>query len=96
MRYALVMAVAAVAIAAGTVAASAQTRGRVIVVPNVVYGDAIIYPDVIVRRPVPLTIPALDGVRNGTTREERDIHGGPGEIYIPGWPSFRGPMLRRW
>jgi hypothetical protein len=94
MRYALMMAVAAAAITAGASGASAQTRGSVVVVPNVVYRDVIVYPDVIVRRPVPLTIPALDGVRNGTTREERDIHGGPGEIYITGWPSFRGPMLR--
>jgi hypothetical protein len=60
----------------------------VIVIPGTVV------PYAIARPPASLTIPSLDGVRNGTTREERDIHGGPGEIYITGRPSFRGPMRR--
>ena len=86
MKHALMIAVAVLASAPAMEPVHAQTR--VIVVPNAAY------PGVTVRRPVPLTIPSLDGVRNGTTRQERDIHGGPGEIYITGWPSFRGPMLR--
>jgi hypothetical protein len=86
MKHALMIAVVVVASAPAVDAVHAQAR--VIVVPNAVY------PGVVVRRPAPLTIPSLDGVRNGTTRQERDIHGGPGEIYITGWPSFRGPMLR--
>jgi hypothetical protein len=86
MKHALMIAVAVLASAPAMEPVHAQTR--VIVVPNAAH------PRVTVRRPVPLTIPSLDGVRNGTTRHERDIHGGPGEIYITGWPSFRGPMLR--
>jgi hypothetical protein len=89
MKHALMIAVAVVVSAPAMNPAHAQTR--VIVVPNAAYPGA---AGVIVRRPVPLTIPSLDGVRNGTTRYERDIHGGPGEIYITGWPSFRGPMIR--
>ena len=41
------------------------------------------------REPAPRTGWALDGVRNGTTREERDRHGGP-EIDLTGRPVLTG------
>jgi hypothetical protein len=41
------------------------------------------------RQPAPGTGRALDGVRNGTTREERDRHGGP-EIDLSGRPVLTG------
>jgi hypothetical protein len=41
------------------------------------------------REAAPGTSRALDGVRNGTTREERDRHGGP-EIDLTGRPILTG------
>jgi hypothetical protein len=41
------------------------------------------------REAAPRTGWALDGVRNGTTREERDRHGGP-EIDLTGRPILTG------
>jgi hypothetical protein len=41
------------------------------------------------REAAPGTGRALDGVRNGTTREERDRHGGP-EIDLTGRPVLTG------
>jgi hypothetical protein len=41
------------------------------------------------REAAPGTSRALDGVRNGTTREERDRHGGP-EIDLTGRPLLTG------
>ncbi|MBV9970221.1 MAG: hypothetical protein JO228_09575 [Xanthobacteraceae bacterium] len=41
------------------------------------------------REAAPGTARALDGVRNGTTREERDRHGGP-EIDLTGRPLLTG------
>ena len=41
------------------------------------------------REPAPRTGWALDGIRNGTTREERDRHGGP-EIDLTGRPVLTG------
>ena len=41
------------------------------------------------REAAPRTARALDGVRNGTTREERDRHGGP-EIDLTGRPMLTG------
>jgi hypothetical protein len=41
------------------------------------------------REAAPRTARALDGVRNGTTREERDRHGGP-EIDLTGRPVLTG------
>ncbi len=41
------------------------------------------------RQPAPGTSRALDGVRNGTNREERDRHGGP-EIDLSGRPVLTG------
>jgi hypothetical protein len=41
------------------------------------------------REAAPGTGWALDGVRNGTTREERDRHGGP-EIDLTGRPLLTG------
>jgi hypothetical protein len=41
------------------------------------------------REAAPGTRRALDGVRNGTTREERDRHGGP-EIDLTGRPVLTG------
>jgi hypothetical protein len=41
------------------------------------------------REAAPRTARALDGVRNGATREERDRHGGP-EIDLTGRPVLTG------
>jgi hypothetical protein len=55
-----------------------------------------VYPGPIDREPAPGTGRSLDGVRNGTNREERDRHGGPGEIYLSrrGVPSYYVPFSR--
>jgi hypothetical protein len=60
-----------------------------------IYGG--IYPGIVAppyafppaREAAPGTGRALDGVRNGTTREERDRHGGP-EIDLTGRPLLTG------
>jgi hypothetical protein len=82
----LVVAIAALAFAADVSSASAQA------------GDApspageFASPSPIDRQPAPRTSQSLDGVRNGTTREERDRHGGPGEIDLPGRPGRTGQV----
>jgi hypothetical protein len=47
------------------------------------------YPFPPAREAAPGTSRMLDGVRNGTTREERDRHGGP-EIDLTGRPLLTG------
>jgi hypothetical protein len=64
--------------------------------PGIVY-PGVVYPGVVApayvfppaREAAPGTGWALDGVRNGTTREERDRHGGP-EIDLTGRPLLTG------
>jgi hypothetical protein len=83
MKYLLVMSVAGLATISGAFSASCQTREVVIVFPQFVL------PNSVIRQPAAGTIRSIDGVRNGTTKEERDLRGGPGDIYLPGWPWVR-------
>ena len=51
-------------------------------------------PDPLERPAAPATTPAIDGVRNGTTREERDQHvqaGVPGPFVPPRLPAPDSP-----
>jgi hypothetical protein len=85
MKKTLVMAVIGYALVAGVPLDSARA------------GDGwSVYPGPIDREPAPGTGRSLDGVRNGTNREERDRHGGPGEIYLSrrGVPSYYVPFIR--
>jgi hypothetical protein len=92
-----VIAFALVGIAVGQPARS----GELIVAPGVIASQVIarrvIAPGIVrpgyafprARQPAPGTDRALDGVRNGTNREERDRHGGP-EIDLSGRPVLTG------
>jgi hypothetical protein len=84
MRRSLTVAVIALAVAFGPSPVSAQTRGTLI-----------IFPDVPRRHLTPWIIRSLDGVRNGTTRYERDQHGGLGGVDLSGRPELR-ELLRHY
>jgi hypothetical protein len=89
MKNPLVMAIAAVALIAGANPASAQAG-----TPPSQTGDAPI-TDPIARQPAPRTGQSLDGVRNGTTKEERDRHGSLDEIDPSVRPELIGPAPDR-
>jgi hypothetical protein len=84
--------VSVIAIVAVSVISIPAQAGELILNPR-----AYVYPDIVgppyafprAREAAPGTSRALDGVRNGTTREERDRHGGP-EIDLTGRPVLTG------
>jgi hypothetical protein len=95
MRITSVIAIAAVSV----IWAAAPTRAAELLLgpgayPGIYPG---LYPGIVAppyafppaREAAPRTGWALDGVRNGTTREERDRHGGP-EIDLAGRPLLTG------
>jgi hypothetical protein len=92
----IISGVAIVAVAVFSAAMPAHA-GELFLNPGVYPGYPGIYPGVVAppyafppaREAAPGTSRALDGVRNGTTREERDRHGGP-EIDLTGRPILTG------
>jgi hypothetical protein len=84
MKSSLTAAAIALGVALGPHPVSAQTRGTLIIVP-----------DAPRRHLTPWIIRGLDGVRNGTTRYERDQHGGLGGVDLSGRPELR-ELLRRY
>jgi hypothetical protein len=91
MRIMSVIAVSAISV----ISAAVPTHAAELLVGPGAYPG--IYPGVVAppyafppaREAAPRTGWALDGVRNGTTREERDRHGGP-EIDLTGRPLLTG------
>jgi hypothetical protein len=92
MRIMSVIAISAVSV----ISATMPTRAAELFLGPGVY-PGLYYPGVVAapypfppaREAAPGTSRALDGVRNGTTREERDRHGGP-EIDLTGRPLLTG------
>ena len=96
MRIMATIAISAVGlISAGLISAAMPAQAAELFVDRGVY-PGIYYPGIVApyafppaREAAPGTGRALDGVRNGTTREERDRHGGP-EIDLTGRPVLTG------
>jgi hypothetical protein len=84
MKCSLVIAAIAVAAALGANPVSARPRGTLIILPDLPRHHL-----------TPWIIRSLDGVRNGTTRYERDQHGGLGGVDLSGRPGLR-ELLRRY
>jgi len=85
MRSMFVMTVAAVSVITASGSAPARA-GDFIMAPGLVFPGYLFPP---AREPAPGTARALDGVRNGTNRYERERHGGP-EIDLSGRPPLTG------
>jgi hypothetical protein len=90
MRIMSVIAISAVSV----ISAAAPTRAAELLLgpgayPGLYPGVVAPYPFPPAREAAPGTSRMLDGVRNGTTREERDRHGGP-EIDLTGRPLLTG------